>query len=96
MKQVSFGLVIRLFLLVFGLMVAKTGTRVIDFGSGAGYDVCETPSIFTPFRLPHSYSVIQTPDYSFKLLAIGVCMATTGFWATLAELKRLNKVKQVE
>lgn len=96
MKQLSFGLVVRLGLLVFGLLIAKTGTRVIEFGSEAGYYVHETPSIYTPFWIPHSYKVVQTPDYSFKLLAIGVCMATTGFWATLDELKRLNMVTESE
>ena len=96
MKQISGKLILGLFLFVFGLAVAKTGTQIIEYGSDASIDVCENPSMFHPFWVPISYSVIQTPDYSFSLLTIGVFMTTTGFWTIIEELKSRNAVKLVE
>jgi len=77
-------------LLVFGVAVAKTGTRVIDFNPDAGFHVYESPSLFHLFWVPISYDVIQTPDYSFKLLAFGTFLATTGFWIIVNEVTQLS------
>jgi hypothetical protein len=90
MKRITGKLLFRVLLFVFGLAIASTGTRVIVNETGVGYYVHETPSVFHPFWVPISYSVIQTPDYSFKLLSIGVFLATTGFWTTIDELIKMK------
>ena len=74
-------------MLVFGLLVAKTGTRVLEYDSDVGEYVHESPGFLYPFWLPLSYDVVRTPDYSFKFLAFGTILATTGFWVTLDALK---------
>ncbi len=96
MRRISGKHIIGLVLLIFGLLIAKTGTQVIDYASDVGIDVCETPSIFHPFWVPISYSVIQTPDYSFSFLTIGVFLATTGFWTIIAELNKEKELKHSE
>jgi hypothetical protein len=74
-------------MILVGLAIARTGTRVLNIESGVGHHVYESPSIFHPFWVPLSYDVIHTPDYSFKFLAFGTCLATTGFWVVYSAIK---------